>query len=102
MLAFPEPHYEVVYLRYPEGFPRPVIVNADEGERRSGSSRLDDHFKGAAWFRSGRELMTDRFLDRKAGEDCKPILASLEVHEFPETMMYPQKISQGSSLVDFS
>ena len=46
--------------------------------------------------------MAEGFLDRKAGEDGKPILPSLKVHEFPETMMHPEEVSQCCSLIDFT
>ena len=44
--------------------------------------------------------MAHGFMEREAGEDGHPILTSLEVHELPEAVVHPQKISQGRSLID--
>ena len=100
MLALLEPCDEIVYLRYPEGLSRPVIMNTNKGQEGALVSGSDSDFKGAAGFCAGSELVTNRFLDRKAGENSHAILAALKVHECSETMMHPQKISEECSLVD--
>ena len=102
VFAFGEAHYEIVYLRYPEGFPGPVVVNTDKGEKRTGSGWAHHDFQCTAWFRSRSELMTNGFLDREAREDRQPVLTSLKVHELSEPMMHAKKSSQGRSLIDLS
>tara|TARA_B100000925_G_scaffold234002_2_gene182560 strand:+ start:8829 stop:9266 length:438 start_codon:yes stop_codon:yes gene_type:complete len=77
-------------------------MNADKGEEGAVISGLNSNLKRTAWFCSGSELVTNGFLDRKAGKNGQSILPPLEIHERSETMMHSQKISEDCSLVDVS